>query len=148
MLPSLILNEIDHRPAPFESDTHLNRTSPCATTFDSQAETLALRSILLSLVSPSCFSVPPVTEIRVSFQHKPEFYEVDLHHTRQAILKICKKLMANLASLTCDISNSNNNWKWVLMTKDEYLLAQCRQHGYDPNSKEEVVLGKKEGTTV
>ena len=54
--------------------------------------------------------------------------------------------MANLASLTCDIPNSNNNWKWVLMTEDEYLLAQCCQHyGYDPNAKAEVKLGKETG---
>ena len=31
------------------------------------------------------------------------------------------------------------------MTEDEYFLAQCRQYGYDPNSKEEVALGKKAG---
>lgn len=53
--------------------------------------------------------------------------------------------MANLASLACDIPNSNNNWNRVLMTEDEYLLAQCRQHGYDPNSPEEVKLGKDAG---
>ena len=53
--------------------------------------------------------------------------------------------MANLASLTCDIPNSNNNWKWVLMSKDEYLLAQCHQHGYDPNSPAEVKLGEDAG---
>ena len=29
------------------------------------------------------------------------------------------------------------------MSKDEYLLAQCRQHGIDPNSTEEVKLGKE-----
>ena len=52
--------------------------------------------------------------------------------------------MTNLASLTCDIPNSDNNWKWVLMTEDEYLLAQCRQHGYD-NSKAKVKLGKDAG---
>jgi hypothetical protein len=93
----------------------------------------------------SVFSVPPVTEIRASFQHKPESYEVDLHPTRQAILKIRKKLIANLASLTCDIPNSNNNWKWVLMSAEEYLLSQCRQHGIDPNSKVKVKLGKETG---
>ena len=92
----------------------------------------------------SVSSVLPVTEIRDFFQHKPESYEVDLHPTCQAILKIRKKLMANLSRLTCDIPNSNNNWKLVLMTEDEYLLAQCRQHGYDSNSKDKVVLGKKE----
>ena len=57
----------------------------------------------------SVFAVPPVTEIRASFQHKPDSYEVDLHPTRQAILKNRKNLIANLASLTCDIPNSNNN---------------------------------------
>ena len=93
----------------------------------------------------SVFAVPPVTESRASFQHKSESYKVDLHPTHQDILKVRKKLMANLASLTCDIPNSNNNWKWVLMTKDEYLLAQCRQHGYDPNSTADVHLGKDAG---
>ena len=53
--------------------------------------------------------------------------------------------MANLASLTWEIPNSNNNWKWVLMTKDEYLLTLCCQHGYGPNSKAEVKLGKDSG---
>ena len=38
------------RPAPF--DTRRNRTSPCATTFDTQEQTLPLRSIIL-LLSPS-----------------------------------------------------------------------------------------------
>ena len=93
----------------------------------------------------SVFSVPPVIEIRASFQHKPESYEVDLHPTRQAILKIRKKLMSNLASLPCDIPNSNNNWKWVLMSEEEYPLAQCRQHGIDPTSKAKVKLGKETG---
>ena len=93
----------------------------------------------------SVFSVLPVIEIRATFRHKPESYEVDLHPTRQAILKIRKKLMANLASLPCDIPNFNNNWKWVLMTESEYLLAQCRQHGYDPNLPAKVKLGKDAG---
>ena len=31
------------------------------------------------------------------------------------------------------------------MSEDEYLLAQCRQHGYDPNSPAEVQLGKDTG---
>ena len=53
--------------------------------------------------------------------------------------------MTILASLTCDIPNSNNNWKWVLMTKDEYLLAQCRQYGYDPNLEEDVKQGCADG---
>ena len=53
--------------------------------------------------------------------------------------------MANLTSLTCDIPNSNNNWKWVPMTEDEYLLAQCRQHGYDHNSPAKVKLGEDAG---
>ena len=70
---------------------------------------------------------------------------MELHPTQQAILKFRKKLMANLASLTCDIPSSNSNWKWVLMTEDEYLLAQCRQHGYDPNSKARVKLGEDAG---
>ena len=93
----------------------------------------------------SVFTVPPVTEIRASFHHKPDSYEVDLHPTRQAILKIRKKLMANLAGLTCDILNSNNNWKWMLIAKEDYLLAQCRQHGIDPNSKAKVKSGKEAG---
>ena len=28
------------------------------------------------------------------------------------------------------------------MTEDEYLLAQCRQHRYDPDSPPDVVLGR------
>ena len=59
----------------------------------------------------SVFAVPPVTEIRTSFQYKPESYEVDLHPAHQAILKIRKILMANLAGLTRDIPSSNNKWK-------------------------------------
>ena len=51
----------------------------------------------------SIFEVPPVTEIKASFQHKPESYEVDLHPTCQAILEIQKKLMANL-------TNNNNKY--------------------------------------
>ena len=53
--------------------------------------------------------------------------------------------MANLASLTCDIPNSNNNWKWVPMSEEEYLMAQCRHHGIDPTSKARVKLGKEMG---
>ena len=67
--------------------------------------------IAKAITSMSVFAVPPVTEIRVFFQQKPESYKVDLHPTRQAILKIPKKLKADLASLTCDIPKSNNNWK-------------------------------------
>ena len=32
-----------------------------------------------------------------------------------------------------------------LMTEDEYLLAQCRQHGYNPNLIDEVKLGRTAG---
>lgn len=86
-----------------------------------------------------------VDKIRTSFQIQPYGYAIQYPPTRDAVLKIRRSISKNLVSLPCKIHGSLNNWRWLVMTNEEYLQEQCTRHEIDYDSTKLVEAHTKNG---